>query len=296
MKFFTIRAEDKDKISKIIGDNPGRICENTFGSMYIWSVNDEYSYCIEDNVLYFGILTDKKADFYFPIGYVDIKNSLDKLVVYCKENNLELNFSFLESNQAEIVKNHFGESVIVNEDRDWADYLYNYEDLLYLKGKKYNGQRNHINRFLRTYPNHEFLPYDISMHDETLAFLENHFSNLKKSNQWLTDEWHIMKTKLLPQFPELGQLGGVLKIDGKIVAVTFGEVVGDTLYVHFEKADRKYHGSYPKINQSFASFCYKEGLKYINREEDLGDLGLRTAKLSLQPKQIIAKSFAKVIL
>lgn len=295
MEFITIKAEDKDKINNIIGDNIGRICENTFGNMYIWSVRDEYSYCIEDNVLYFGLITDKVADFYFPIGYMDIKKSLDKLVDYCKENKLELNFSFLTPTEAEMLKNHFGESVIIKEDRDWADYLYNYEDLLYLKGKKYNGQRNHINKFMRNYPNHEFVPYDMSMYEETLEFVENHFASLKKLNQWLIDEKHIMVAKLLPKFPILGQTGGVLKIDGKIAGIAFGEILGDTLYVHFEKASREYFGTYQKVNQSFASLCYREGLKYINREEDLGDLGLRTAKLSLQPCEILTKSFAKVI-
>ncbi|NLL55994.1 MAG: DUF2156 domain-containing protein [Clostridiales bacterium] len=295
MEFFTIRAEDKDKITKIIGDNPERICENTFGSMYTWSVNDEYSYCIENKTLYFGLIDDKKADFYFPIGYDNAKEAVDKLVSYCKEKNLQMCFSFLSSSQTEMLKEYFGQSIIIEEDRDWADYLYNYEDLLRLKGKKYHGQRNHINRFMRTYKNYEILPYDVSMHDETLEYLEKHFDNIKNPNKWLRDERRIMTTRLLPNYEKLGQLGAVLKVDNKIVAVTFGEIVGDTLYVHFEKATREYHGSYPMINKSFVKMCHGESLKYINREEDLGEPGLRTAKLSLQPCQIIPKSFAKVI-
>lgn len=294
MKFLTIKAEDKDKIQKIIGKNPERICENTFGIMYIWSVHDEYSYCIEDGTLYFGLIDDSTADFYYPIGFLDEKTAIDKLINYCKEKKLNMRFSFLSKSQAKFLTGYLNEKVSVAEDRDWSDYLYNYEDLSTLKGKKYNGQRNHINKFLKEYPEHIFLPYKEEFYDDALVFLEQYFENLNKENQWLRDERFVMENKLLKQFSLVDQMGAVIKVGEKIIAMAFGEIVGDTLYVHFEKALREYKGSYAQINQKFAQYCYSEGVKYINREEDLGDFGLRTAKLSLHPVEILPKFFAKI--
>lgn len=294
MEFYKLRAEDRNTINGIIGDNPERICENTFGTMYIWSVHDEYSYHIEDKTLYFGVIDEHFAEFYYPIGPADDSTKLGKLTAFCKEKGLELRFSFLSGKQVEIILKYLGDNINIIEDRNWAEYLYSYEDLLYLKGKKYHGQRNHINRFLREYPASEFLPYDEKMHDEMLIFLKEHYESLEKDNQWLRDERYVIENKLLPQYSLLGQTGLIVKVDGKIIAAAFGEILGDTLYVHFEKALREYNGSYAIINQRFAEFCYIDGLKYINREEDLGDLGLRTAKLSLHPVEIVPKFSAKV--
>jgi hypothetical protein len=58
--------------------------------------------------------------------------------------------------------------------------------------------------------------------------------------------------------------------------------------VLFEKADVSIDGAYPMINNQFAIHEF-EGFKLINREEDLGIEGLRTAKLSYNPVQLTEK-------
>ncbi len=293
MEFVTIKPEDKDTINKCLNGNPGRICEYTFGTMYIWSVHDEYCFCVEDDVLYFGVIDQTNADFYFPVGNVAEKD-IRKLENYCKENNLEFRFSFVSSSQAEFLKGIYGDRIELEYERDWDDYLYYYDDLLYLRGKKYHGQKNHINRFLKEYPDFEMLPFDVSMTKEAVAFLDEYYATLGKDNQWLRDERYILENKLFRYYPIIDQEGLVIKINGKIAAMAFGEAVGDTLYVHFEKASRDYNGIYAAINQKFLEYCRREGIKYVNREEDLGDLGLRTAKTSLHPCEMIPKYFAKV--
>ena len=67
----------------------------------------------------------------------------------------------------------------------------------------------------------------------------------------------------------------------------------DTLYVHIEKASRAVHGAYPMIVQQTACAFTpgKNGdVLWINREDDAGDEGLRTVKLSYHPAQIIPKN------
>lgn len=294
MEFKTITAEDKDLINSFIGTNASRLCENTFGVMYMWSVHDEYSFCIEDGALYYAAINKEVADFYFPIGKYDPKTAIAKIDNYCKENKLALQFSFVSDANSQHLKNYFGEKIVIEDVRDWADYLYNYEDLMNLTGKKYHGQKNHINRFLKQYPSYQFLPYNDSMRAATCEFLNEFYDSNNKESKWFSDEKFILKNKLLKQYSLLGQRGAVIKVDNRIIAITFGEIVGDTLYVHFEKALREYNGIYAIINQSFCNYCYNEGLKYINREEDTGDFGLRTSKLSLHPIEILSKHFAQI--
>lgn len=290
MEFKPLTTDDRIRINRLLGDNPSRSCVNTFGVMYLWNVRMEYKACIEENMLYFGGFTPDAADFYYPTGNLPPEISLKNLEEYCKENALKLRFSFLTEEQAELVKNFFGDRIVLEEDRDWADYIYNYEDLTTLRGKKYHGQRNHINRFSTEYPDYEYLPYSQDMKEQADKFMEEYYETLIKDSDWFEDEKKVMK-RLLNEYPLTGQMGCVIRIGGKIVAMSFGETLGDTLYVHFEKALRHYSGSYAVINKRFAECCYKEGLAYINREEDLGDPGLRTAKLSLHPAIILKKYF-----
>lgn len=95
------------------------------------------------------------------------------------------------------------------------------------------------------------------------------------------------------KFEELGLIGGVLRVDGEIVAFTIGEPVNeDTFVVHIEKAFSAVDGAYPMINQQFVEHELQGKYKYVNREEDLGVEGLRKAKLSYKPAFLIEKGIA----
>lgn len=72
------------------------------------------------------------------------------------------------------------------------------------------------------------------------------------------------------------------------VALTVGDVVGDTLYVHIEKASRAFEGAYEAINALFAA-SFGDEVVYVNREEDLGLEGLRQAKEGYCPERMIHK-------
>ena len=96
----------------------------------------------------------------------------------------------------------------------------------------------------------------------------------------------------LHNFEELGLTGGILHVDGKIAAFTFGMPINqDTFGVHVEKADTSIDGAYAMINYEFANHI-PEQYVYLNREEDLGIEGLRKAKLSYQPAIILEKYVA----
>ena len=98
-----------------------------------------------------------------------------------------------------------------------------------------------------------------------------------------------MTLNSLRLFEELKLTGGVLRIDGDVVAFTLGEpVCSDTFVVHIEKAFAEVQGAYPMINQQFVEHeCM--AYQYINREEDTGAEGLRKAKLSYRPVFMVEK-------
>ena len=92
---------------------------------------------------------------------------------------------------------------------------------------------------------------------------------------------------------ELGVVGGILRVDGKAVAFTIGDqVCDDTMVVHIENALTEYDGAYAMINQQFVEHECAHGT-YLNREDDMGDEGLRKAKLSYHPVFFVEKGIVK---
>ena len=86
--------------------------------------------------------------------------------------------------------------------------------------------------------------------------------------------------------------GGIFYIDEKPVAYCLGEelALGTGFVIHFEKAvvEPQFKGIYQFINQAFASIL-PEKYETLNREQDLGDPGLRQAKESYHPSGFVRK-------
>ena len=88
---------------------------------------------------------------------------------------------------------------------------------------------------------------------------------------------------------ELDACGGVLRVNGQMVAFTYGAPVNhDTFDVCMEKADTNCEGAFAFINRSFVQ-SLPEKFIYINREDDLGIPGLRQSKLSYHPSLLLHK-------
>ncbi len=178
--------------------------------------------------------------------------------------------------------------------RDYSDYIYLVEDLMYLKGKKFHGKRNHINQFLK---NNEFT-YE-PMTPENIPECREMNEKWKEQND--SGDSRSLETELravdmaFRYFEKFGFVGGLIRIRGEVAAFTIGERLNsDTFVSHIEKAYHDIQGLYPMINQQFALNCM-EGYKYVNREEDMGVEGLRKAKLSYNPVIILEKNEAVLI-
>ncbi|MEG0109255.1 MAG: phosphatidylglycerol lysyltransferase domain-containing protein, partial [Lachnospiraceae bacterium] len=177
----------------------------------------------------------------------------------------------------------------VNYSRDLADYVYETEKLSTLAGKKLHGKRNHINKFLSTYKNWTYEALSSENIEDCFQMA------LKWRNENGCDDDSEKNSEMcvtlnsLRLFKELHLIGGVLKIEGKVVAFTIGEPISDEIFVvHIEKALSEIDGAYPMINQQFVLHeC--QNYEYINREEDVGSEGIRKAKLSYRPAFLVEK-------
>jgi hypothetical protein len=171
----------------------------------------------------------------------------------------------------------------VVEDRDNFDYLYLRTDLAELSGKTYHKKRNLVNAFLNSYT-YEQKPLRRENVADAVAVL---------------DEWRATKgldgdyaaaREALELFEGLGMRGCVYYVDGQPAGWCLGEPLarGRMFAIHFEKACDRFKGIYQFINQAFAQ-ALPTHYKSINREQDLGDEGLRQAKMTYRPYAFVNK-------
>ncbi len=174
-------------------------------------------------------------------------------------------------------------------DRGQWDYLYLRQELVDLQGKRFHKKKNLLNQFKRKY-SYRYLDLGPEMIELALEMQDN-WCLWKdcEAHQILAAENRVI-IRVLEKWDVLdGICGGALEVDGILASYTIAEKVSpDTMVIHFEKGDPSFKGSYQAINQIFLANC-DAGVKWVNREQDLGDEGLRKAKLSYNPAGFVRK-------
>lgn len=280
--------DDLENIKKYIKLQPFRSCDYTVFGIFLWADFYDYSYCIyEDTFFLKGISENNLCDFAVPIGSLQTETAIEYIKEYCRQNNIIPRFYFVP----ERALCYFGNAKITPIE-GWSDYVYAAEDLKTLKGHRFNKKRNRLNKFLRQCDEGcrgcRYEPITEANIGKAKEFFEVYLSEYKKDDEHFTAESNLIH-KALDMFFQLDQTGGLLFAGDKAIAMTIGETIGDTLYVHTEKALREYDGAYEAINYFYANENATNEIKYINREEDMGDEGLRTAKMSYNPVMMIHK-------
>jgi len=141
---------------------------------------------------------------------------------------------------------------------------------------------------MREHPVWSYEPITVSNLKKVRAFYEKHALEHDKGSQ-ADNEGNKKALEVLDNLDAYRLVGGALFVKDEVVGVSLGENVGDTLYVHAEKADIEFHGSYPMVVNQFAKMFSTDETVYINREEDDGVEGLRVSKLSYHPVMLLDK-------
>ena len=280
LEFKTPSLDDAEKIRNILKDNNGENCQMCLGSFFNWG--PEFNLTV---AYAYGSLVTKggkngRMNYCFPQGKEGRRRILDELM---KEE--KLSFYGLLPEDVEYLEREFPGTFDFKENRDSADYIYLTEDLAELKGKKFHSKRNHIRFFEKTYNwtyetlTEKNLPDCIRMTEKWIE------ENEDKIEDGVDEELDVIK-RAFDYFSILGYTGGVIRVDGEVVAWTLGEKLSeDTFCTHFEKAFSSYRGAYPMINREFAR-NELSAYTFVNREEDMGLEGLRKAKLSYRPVKL----------
>lgn len=171
----------------------------------------------------------------------------------------------------------------IQPDRSNFNYIYRACDLASLAGRRYARKRNLIAQASRSYEWAAEPLTPINVHEclEVLqtCLAEDHPDGRKR------DEDAIRAA--VAHFGEIELSGVLVRVRGAASAFAiYGPQAPDMAVVHFEVALRKHKGLYQIINKAAAQAIMDQGFSLINREEDLGDEGLRQSKESYFPLRL----------
>lgn len=286
--------ENRELLNQYLRYNQYYGCEFSAANNILWSELYKGEFIIVEDMLLFchtknGII----EQITFPIGKQDEKKAFDAMAAYFNENNRPFYMYLVEREMFEKIDAWYPGKYKIEYQRDEADYLYEWETLAYLKGKKLHGKRNHINRFLENYPDYKYELIDDENYKECIELTRS----WKENNE--LDDTAAYETDILKYALEnrkvLGLNGALIRVNNRVIAFTLGEPLKeDTYVVHFEKAYADVQGAYAMINREFVRRSLK-GYRYINREEDMGIPGLRHAKTSYQPVRLVEKGIVTTV-
>lgn len=286
LNFRKFTWQDKDTYTQYYQNSPVHYSEYSFFCLWAWLHAYPLEIAYTDNLCWFKS-SGNFPGFFGPSGNWNAVTDWDKELSHFRTGDV-----IYEVPEGVKEKLSGDSRFRFTKERDQSEYVYAVRDLISLKGKAFAHKRNRVRAFLDGY---EWDYYELTPEyfDEVLDFQERwrvHRDESMNEDEAasLYDE-DIAIRNALSKWNEFKFSGGIIKVDDKIIAYTIAEELDErNIDVRFEKAFPEYAGSYQAINYMFMK---NHGYKYewANREEDMGEPGLREAKMSYNPVMMLEK-------
>jgi hypothetical protein len=283
-KFKPLEIEDKPWVVKQLRSTSREICELSLGNIFAWVDFDQTRVtCVNGNLCM--LLTPPNEPPYFlePFGRRGLIETADILLKHAGQ------ISRASKSYADLLPDHL---FVKTPLRNQFDYIFSRAELAELKGRDFDGKRNHIKRFTGLHPGYKYLPLTQEMKKDALELFEKWFAIRKESKYFPRLAYTSQKKALLRAFSlykKLNLLGGALMADDQMKGFTLGSLINPEMAsIHFLYGDPASQGSSQTLLWEACNRTYNN-LKYVDMEQDLGIPGLRMAKLSYHPVHLSEK-------
>ena len=279
------------------------MCENVpsadynFGNMFIWDEHYRQLVCSFGDRTLTKVRLHGEPAFVFPIGCGPLRPAMEAIREYAAAKDYSLILrGVTEAHREQLEAEYPGRFEFCEEER-WADYIYEAERLATYAGKALHGKKNHCNRFEAEH-DWRFVPLTRELIPACLRMLDDWTrENEERLDKSIVYE-HDAIERAFTHYEALGLEGGVLFAGEELMGFSFGEMASlDCFDVHVEKADISVNGAYPMVCREMVRMAMRlhPGLKYINREDDMGLESLRRSKQSYKPAFLLKKYTARWI-
>ncbi len=288
LTFEPITAENAGRLKPYYENCNYRLCEYAVGTKVMWDDHLKSSFAEVAGCLVVLNRVEEGIFFDMPVPGEngDVDAALTAIEEYCTKKGMHPGIWVVPAEQTARLCSRYSRVTITNE-RIWRDYLYRAADMAAFAGRRYSGQRNHINKFRKLYPQARFTELTMADADRIEAFWRRYEVEFQKTSPMAL--WELETAKGMFRLLDRGWFcAGGLEDEGRLLALCLAEKCGDTLVIHAEKALYSCPGAYPTLVQAFAARFGAE-CRWINREDDAQDKGLRTSKLQYLPAELGSK-------
>lgn len=279
--FRPVAIEDRAFFEKKLAILDRRSCECSFANILLWSEPYRIEWAEwQDRIV---VLERAHGAIHFPIGAYPEPRALAGLVA------AGLTAGALESGDVydtpEDYLARYPDGVrffTADADEDNFDYLYELEHLVEMSGPLLRKKRNLVRQFDREYPDSRLV--DITPENLPAAIGLCGELNARLTHKEFLDEEEVALAATQRCFAGLGMGGVLLEADGRAIGVSlYSKLNSDTYDIHFEKVDHRIKGAPQALVTRLAARLLAARGRYVNREQDMGEPGLRQAKRSLDP-------------
>ena len=286
-----VTLADKAWIDPIVLAENSPSADYNFGNIFLWDETYHQHVSPLGRRLVTLLCYEHAPFFAWPIGSGELAPVLDEMAVYAKAQGFPLVLRGVTADHLPALRQLYGNGFTLTEERELWDYVYAAEKLDTLAGKHLHGKRNHIHRFEQE----NDWRFD-AMTEADLpgcrAMLDSWMADCGEDERDGIDDEYRAILRAFAYYGPLGLDGGVLRVSGRIVAFSIGEMASaDTFDAHFEKAYSHINGAYPMINREFVRYirAIHPQVQWINREDDTGRESLRQSKLTYHPDKMVEK-------
>lgn len=298
MEFRELTLADMGLIQEYLYRFGENSCQHSFPNLYCLKDKYENKICLQQDVLFIrqGAKDEKEYRSYLmPFGTGNLEKAIEMLLADAHGKGKKAKLHTVTKKSAELLYQMFPDRFTIEENRDYAEYIYTTQKLACLPGKELASKRYDVRTFYRDYGNRtriymltqEFIP-------EILEFQKEWLKNkCNDKNRILLYSENTAIQRALSHFEALGLSGIVVFVGNEIVGYAYGSTISETTYdVYIEKGRKDVGDIYRILNMELAKrACLK--YQYMNREEDLGIHGLRKSKMSYKPDILLKKYIAR---
>ncbi len=293
LEFKRPEISDKPWVDECLKHANSMNCEYTFGNAFIWAEPYNTEICRYKDFFICRWGSGERISYSLPLGEGDFTDAVNQIILDAKKQGVKPRIYGITEGYLLMLQEAFTGKFTYHFDEGFNDYIYDVNKMAALSGKKYHGKRNHITNFKKHNPDWSFELINKSNIDECIALHKMWLEEKDEGDSEDFDEEFHAVLKSFENYEALGFVGGLIRVDGNVIAYTMGEpqMNGRCFVSHFEKAPPEMQGAYAIINQEFTKNCLTQ-YEYVNREEDLGLEGLRKAKQSYHPEILLEKCVA----
>ena len=282
--------EDKAPYESILMNCPERGCEYSFANLFLWG-RQEIAF-VENCVVFFSHFFGRSV-YPYPIGSGNKRAALEAILADARQRGIPCRITGMTEADRQELEDLFPDRFSIRPARDSFDYVYTVDALSDLKGKKLQKKRNHVNRFRTEHPDYRVEPICCENVSRIQHMVNDWYVSRKLSDP--EGDYFLESLAMAKAFRHYDALNmeSIALLEGdRVLAVTMGSLMApDMMDVHFEKAVEDVPGAYNTVNAEFARHIRLKfpEVRFLNREDDMGLEGLRTAKLSYLPDHMIEK-------